>query len=195
MASKKRWLLRIGLALLISLIGGILFLELGSLWYFDGVPAAEVTISLPPAAVCDPTIYPPDPEKLAALESALEVRRQGRRITPDELEGVLVAAPQADLPYRNGVFCNGMVYISQRLSPPARRYVARHELEHYFQFQGLDGGCQDWELCANWEAAREYPWGLLTTITSSLVEAFRLSPSFWDFLFNAWFAFKFYFLP
>ena len=145
MGSRKRWLPRIALVLLLTLIGGILFLELGSRWYFDGVPE---TVSLPPAAVCDPAIYPPVPEKLAALESILEVRRQGRRITPDELEGVLVAAPQADLPYLNGVFCNGMVYISQRLSPSARRYVARHELEHYFQFQGLDGGCQDWELCA-----------------------------------------------
>ena len=192
MGSRKRWLPRIALVLLFTLIGGVFFLELGSRWYFDGVPE---TVSLPPAVVCDPDIYPPDPEKLAALDSLLEVRRQGRRITPDELEGALVAAPQADLPYRNGVFCNGMVYISQRLAAPARRYVARHELEHYFQYQGLDGGCQDWELCATWEAAREYPWGFLTTITSSLWASFRNSPSVWDFLFGSWTIFKIYLLP
>jgi len=192
MGSRKRWLPRIALVLLITLMGGILFLEVGSYWYFEGAPE---TLFLPLAAVCDPEVYPPDPDKLATLEGLLEVRRQGREISPEELERALVAAPQADLPYRNGVFCNGIVYISQRLSIPARRYVARHELEHYFQFQGLDGGCQDWELCATWEAAREYPWGFLTTITSSLVESFRLSPSFWDFLFSSWKIFKIYLLP
>jgi hypothetical protein len=192
MTPKKRKLTRLLVISLAFLVSFLLFLEIGSRLYYEGVPEE---ISLAPAAVCDPAVYPPDPEKLAALERLLEVRRQGRRITPDELERVLVAAPQEDLPYRNGVFCTGMVYISQRLSPPARRYVARHELEHYFQFQGLDNDCQDWELCATWEAAREYPWGFLTTITSSLLESFRVSPSFWDFLFGSWEVFKVYLLP
>ena len=180
------------LIILALFVAFILFLELGSRWYYEGDPE---TVALPPAAVCDPLVYPPDPEKLAALENTLDGRREGRRITPEELEEVLVAAPQQDLPYRNGVFCNGMVYISQRLAPAARRYVARHELEHYFQFQGLDEGCQDWELCATWGAAREYPWGFITTITSSLAESFRLSPSVWHFLFSSWKIFKIYLLP
>ena len=192
MLSKKPTLTRLILLMFVLFVGFILFLELGSRLYYEG---DLETISIPPAAVCDPVVYPPDPEKLAALESLLEVRRQGSRITPEQLEGVLVAAPQDDLPYRNGVFCNGMVYISQRLSPAARRYVARHELEHYFQFQGLDEDCQDWELCATWGAAREYPWGFLITISSSLLESLRSSPSLWDFLFGSWKIFKIYLLP
>ena len=186
---KLTWLFVISLAFLVSFS---LFLELGSRLYYEGVPEG---ISLAPAAVCDPAVYPPDPDKLAALESLLDIRRQGSRINPDQLDSVLVAAPQDDLPSRNGVFCNGMVYISQRLGPAARLYVARHELEHYFQFQGLDEDCQDWELCATWGAAREYPWGFMTTITSSLWESFRLSPSIWDFLFGSWTIFKIYLLP
>jgi hypothetical protein len=192
MQSKKSRIVRLTLIILALFVAFILFLELGSRWYYEGDPE---TVALPPAAVCDPLVYPPDPEKLAALENTLDGRREGRRITPEELEEVLVAAPQQDLPYRNGVFCNGMVYISQRLAPAARRYVARHELEHYFQFQGLDEGCQDWELCATWGAAREYPWGFITTITSSLAESFRLSPSVWHFLFSSWKIFKIYLLP
>jgi len=186
---KLTWLFVISLAFLVSFF---LFLEIGSRVYYERDPEE---ISLAPAPVCDPAVYPPDTEKLAALESLLEDRQQGNRIKPDQLESVLVAAPQEDLPSRNGVFCNGMVYISQRLAPSARSYVARHELEHYFQFQGLDEDCQDWELCATWAAARDYPWGFLTTITSSLVEAFRLSPSIWDFLFGSWTIFKIYLLP
>ena len=192
MQSKKRLLPRVILILLILLLGFVLFLELGSRWFYKGDPE---TITLPPAAVCDQAVYPPDPEKLTALESLREARRQGRKVTPGELEGVLVAAPQEDLPYRNGVFCNGMVYINQRLSPSARNYVARHELEHYFQFQGLDDDCRDWELCATWKAACEYPWGFLATITSSLIWSFRHSPSIWDFLFGSWTIFKIYLLP
>lgn len=192
MRSKKPRIVRLTLILLALLIAFILFLELGSRRYYEG---DLETITLPPAAVCDPTLYPPDPEKLAGLENLLGIRREGRGITPAELEGALVSVPQADLPYRNGVFCNGLVYISQRLSAPARRYVARHELEHYFQLQGLDSGCQDWELCATWEAARDYPWGFLTTITSSLAESFRHSPSVWHFLFSSWTIFKIYLLP
>ncbi len=192
MEPKKRKLTRIVLILLALFVGSIVFLELGSRWYFK----EEVeTVSVPPAVVCDPDLYPPDPEKLEALDNLQEAYRQGDRITPAQLEGVLIAIPQDDMPYMNGVFCNGMVYISQRLSPPARRYVARHELEHYFQFQGLDNDCQDWELCATWKAAREYPWGFLSTITSSLWASFRLSPSFWDFLFGSWNIFKIYLLP
>lgn len=192
MAPKKVKLTRLLVILLALAISLILFLEIGSRLYYGGVPDK---ISLPPAVVCDPAIYPPDPEKAAALESLLEVRRQGMRITPSQLEEILIAVPQEDMPSMNGVFCNEMVYISQRLSSSARRYVARHELEHYFQFQGLDEDCQDWELCATWRAAREYPWGLLTTITSSLRESLRLSPSFWDFLFGSWTIFKIYLLP
>jgi len=192
MEGKKRKLPRIAVGLLALFGGLILFFELGSRLYFEG---DMETISVPSPAVCDPAIYPPDPDKLAALEDTQETRRLGDRITPVQLESVLVAAPQEDMPGINGVYCNGMVYISQRLAPSARRYVARHELEHYFQFQGLDEDCQDWELCATWGAAREYPWGLLTTITSSLRESLRLSPSFWDFLFGSWTIFKIYLLP
>ncbi len=132
MASKKRWS-RIALILLITLVGGIIFLELGSRWYYKD--DLEV-FSLPPAAVCDPAQYPPDPARLAALEDLLDIRHQGRRITPQELEDVLVEAPQEDMPGMNGVFCSGMVIVSKRLSPSARLYVARHELEHYFQIEG-----------------------------------------------------------
>jgi hypothetical protein len=191
MSSKVRRPLRIALVLLLLLIGGILFLELGSrLYYADG----KDLFALPPAAVCDPAQYPPDLARLAALEDLLDVRHQGRRITPQELEDVLVEAPQEDMPGMNGVFCSGMVIVSKRLSPSARLYVARHELEHYFQMEGLDGGCQDWELCATWGAAREYPWGFITTISSSLWESAR-STSIWNFLFGSWEIFKVYLLP
>lgn len=191
MASNKRRPLRIALVLLVLLIGGILFLELGSRLYYED--ETEV-FTLPPAAVCDPVRYPPDPAKLAALEELLDVRLEGRRINPQELERALVPVPQEDMPGLNGVFCSGMVIVSQRLSPSARLYVARHELEHYFQIEGLDGDCQDWELCATWGAAREYPWGFITTISSSLWASAR-SGSIWDFLFGSWEIFKVYLLP
>ena len=190
MASKKRWS-KIALIILITLVGGILFLELGSRLYYEN---PQEVFTQPPAPVCDPIQYPPDPAKLAALEDLLEVSRQGRRVTREELEDVLVAAPQEDMPSMNGVFCSGMVIVSQRLSPSARYYVARHELEHYFQIQGLNADCEDWELCATWGAAREYPWGFITTITSSLWESAR-STSFWSFLFGSWEIFKVYLLP
>jgi hypothetical protein len=192
MSPKKGKLTRLLTILLAFLVSFILFLEIGSRLYYDGVPEA---ISLPPAVVCDPAVYPPNSKKLAALERLQSVYLQGTRITPAQLEEILVAAPQEDMPNMNGVFCNGMVYVSQRLSPSARYYVARHELEHYFQIQGIDEDCQDWELCATWEAAREYPWGFVTTITSSLWESFRLSSSLGDFLFGAWTIFKIYLLP
>ena len=192
MRSKERRRTWIWLSGLILIAAGILYLELGSRRYYDGVVEQ---ISLPPAAICNPELYPPDPAKLAALETLLEVYRQGKRISSDDLERAQIVVPQMDMPYRNGTFCNGMIFISQRLSSSARRYVARHELEHYFQFQGLDGGCRDWELCATWQAAREYPWGFITTISSSLAESYRLSPGLKDFLFSSWTIFKIYLLP
>ena len=192
MSSKNRKTLWILLALLITLVGGVIFLELGSRLYYDDV--AEEVFSCPPAPVCDPEIYPTDQEKFAYLETLQDDYLQGRRIKPEQVENALVAAPQEEMPCMNGVYCSSMVIVSQRLSPSARLYVARHELEHYFQIEGLAEDCQDWEVCATWGAAREYPWGFITTITSSLW-ASASSGSIWDFLFGSWEIFKVYFLP
>ncbi len=143
---------------------------------------------------CDPTLNPPDQDKITFLTALGEKYREGISITRDDLDQALILVPAGDMVGLNGVYCNGMIFISDRLKQGARYYVARHELEHVFQAQGLSGDCGDQESCAHWTAAREYPLGLIQTVVSSLVGAYRLSPSLWTFLVNNWVMFKCYFL-
>lgn len=191
MAKKKRLLPRFLLGSLFVLAFGILFLELGSRLY------REPDQNFPPAerVVCDLDRYPPDEGKLAAIQKLVGKKARGEKITREDLDRALISAPQEHMPYLNGVVCNQMIFVSSRLPESARYYVARHELEHVFQGHGMNGDCQDLELCATWAAGWEFPFGLLRTITSSLREAYRISPSFWSFLFGSWKVFKFTLLP
>ena len=191
MAKKKRLLPRFLLGSLFLLVFGILFLELGSRLYRE--PDQDYTA--PEWVVCDLDRYPQEASKLIVIQELVGKKVQGEKITREDLDRASIYAPQEHMPGLNGVVCNQMIFVSSRLPESARYYVARHELEHVFQQQGMDGDCQDWELCATWAAAWEFPLGLLRTITSSLREAYRISPSLWSFLFSSWRVFKFTLLP
>jgi len=191
----------------------VLFLEAGSRWYrepegdfpaperavcdLDRYPLDEgkTLVIQELVGVCDLDRYPLDEGKTLVIQELVGKKARGEKITREDLDRALISAPQDDMPGLNGVVCNQMIFVSSRLPESARYYVARHELEHVFQQQGMDGDCQDWELCATWAAAWEFPLGLLRTITSSLREAYRISPSLWSFLFSSWRVFKLTLLP
>ncbi len=177
--------------LLMLVVVGIIFLDLGSNWYIRSTP----TSTAPEILVCHLDYYPRNEAKIQLLAELVRNFEGGVKIENDALDQVVVLAPQADMPGLNGIVCNGMIIVSSRLEGPARYYVIRHELEHVFQMEGLRAGCQDWELCATWAAVPEHPVGFILAIISSLQEAYRLSPTVWDFLFSSWYVFKVYFLP
>ena len=191
MAKKKRLFPKLIFGSLFLLGFTILFLELGSRWYRE--PGQD--FPAPERAVCDLDRYPLDEGKTLVIQELVGKKARGEKITREDLDRALISAPQDQMPGLNGVVCNQMIFVSSRLPESARYYVARHELEHVFQQQGMDGDCQDWELCATWAAAWEFPLGLLRTISSSLREAYRISPSLWSFLFSSWRVFKFTLLP
>ncbi len=177
--------------LIILLLALIIFLELGSSWYIRSHPSS----SAPEILVCHLDYYPVVEGKLSILAELVQKHENGERITKDELDQVVILAPQVDMPGLNGIVCNGMIIVSSRLQGSARLYIIRHELEHVFQMEGLEPDCQDPELCATWVPAREFPLGFVDAILSSLREAYRISPSFWEFLFSSWYIFKVYLLP
>ena len=191
MAKKKRLFTKFFVGSLFLLGFTILFLELGSRWYRE----PEGDFPAPERAVCDLDRYPLNEGKTLVIQELVGKKARGEKITREDLDRALISAPQDQMPYLNGVVCNQMIFVSSRLPESARYYVARHELEHVFQQQGMDNDCQDWELCATWAAAWEFPLGLLRTISSSLREAYRISPSLWSFLFSSWRVFKFTLLP
>jgi len=148
----------------------------------------------PEFLACDTNRYPPDQEKIDFLAVLVEKQLQGLPITQEDLDRSMYLVPNHDMVGINGLFCNGMIIISERLPIGARYYVARHELEHLFQSAGVAVDYQDMEFSAHWVATREFPLGLIHTVISSLVGAYQLSPSTWAFLVNIWVMFKFYFL-
>ncbi len=179
------------LAGLLLVVGFVSYLEIGSQRYTRDMPVR----ARGPIAVCDTARYAVDPDKQAAIDHLVEKRRAGEPITRTDLDRAMIVIKQEEMRGINGVYCSELIFVSSRLPGPARYYVARHELEHAFQHFGAADPCQDDELCANWIAGREYPLGLLQTITSSLAAATKLYPSFQEFLFGSWAIFKFYFLP
>lgn len=191
MTKKPRLLTKILLGGLFILVLLILFLEVGSRFYRE--PAHNSGSAL--WVICDLNQYPPDEEKQVAILELVGKKTRGEKITRQDLDRGLISAPQEHMPIANGIVCNQMIFVSSRLPESARYYVARHELEHVFQQHGVGGDCQDFELCASWAAGWEFPLGLLRTITSSLREAYRISPSFWSFLFSSWRVFKMTLLP
>ena len=191
MAKPLRSCLFFLLILFVLFLGSIVFLELGSRWYIMSTPSS----SAPEILVCHLDYYPINEEKILILDQLTQKHANGEQIQDHELESASILAPQADMPSLNGIVCNGMIIVSSRLEGPARLYVIRHELEHVFQIAGLEPDCEDTELCATWAAALDYPLGFVSAIISSLKEAYRLSPSVWEFLFSSWYVFKVYLLP
>jgi hypothetical protein len=177
--------------LIILFLAVIIFLELGSSWYIRSTPSS----SAPEILVCHLDYYPANEGKISILAELVQKHESGEKITGHDLEGSVILAPQEDMPGLNGIVCNGMIIVSSRLQGSARLYIIRHELEHVFQMAGLEPECEDEELCATWAAAWEYPLGFVFAIISSLKEAYRISPSFWDFLFSSWYIFKVYLVP
>lgn len=179
------------LGILILVVGLVIYLEFGSQRYVQDMPPRQ----RPPIAVCNAARYPVNQGKQAAIDELVEKRRAGESITRADLDRAIILINQEEMQGINGVYCNELIYVSSRLPRLARYYVARHELEHAFQHFGAADPCQNDELCANWIAGREYPLGLVQTITSSLAAAYKLYPSFQEFLFGSWGIFKCYFLP
>jgi hypothetical protein len=177
--------------LTISLVVFIIFLELGSRQFM----ASESALSAPPILVCHLDYYPVDEEKITLISKLVDKHQNGEMISDLELYRAALSAPQEDMPGLNGIVCNEMIIVSDRLQGAARSYVIRHELEHVFQLVGLKPDCQDMELCATWVAAFEYPLGFVLTVISSLIEGYREFPSFREFLFSSWYIFKIYLLP
>ncbi len=177
--------------LLVLFLSSIIFLELGSSWYIR----SHSSSSAPEILVCHTDYYPVIEKKLFYLDELIQKYQRGEKINQGDLEGIVVIAPQVDMPSLNGIVCNGMIIVSSRLQGSARFYVIRHELEHVFQMEGLRPNCQDTELCATYAAMLEYPLGFGLAGISSLKEAYRISPSFWEFLFSSWYVFKVYLLP
>jgi hypothetical protein len=177
--------------LAIILVTLVVFLELGSNWYIQSHPTSEA----PPILVCHLDYYPVDQKKTESLAELLDKYKKGEKISTRELDQVALLASQGDMPGLNGIVCNGMIIVSDRLVGSARIYVIRHELEHIFQMEGLETDCQDDELCATWAAARVYPVGFIAAVISSLIEAYQETSSIWEFLFSSWYLFKIYLLP
>lgn len=176
---------------LILLFTFILFLEVGSRLYArERKPRSAFD-----PVVCDPTSYPVDQDKIRELNALVEAKRGGQDITRGDLIRAMILVREEDMTRINGIYCNGLIYVSAGLPERAMYYVARHELEHVFQHKGVTRECENDEFCANWIAGSEYPLGLLQTVFSSLIKAYRLYPSVWAFLFGSWRIFRFYFLP
>ena len=174
----------------VGLVVFLIFLEVGSRHYQCPISDAKEEI-----AVCDIAKYPTNMSKLASLEDLIIRKKQGREATQEDLDSVMTVAQQESMPGFNGYYCNGSIYVSARLPKAARYFVARHELEHAYQSNGLGNDCKKVEYCATAEAAKDYPIGFLQTIVSSLTRSFRESPTFGCFLFGSWKIFKSYILP
>ncbi|MFO8036548.1 MAG: hypothetical protein R6U57_07985 [Anaerolineales bacterium] len=181
---------RILLGGLILLVAFVFFLEIGTRRYVKNrVPLGTIEF-----VVCDESKYPIDEEKIRVLDGLVQARKEGHEITREDLDAAMIVVREEDMTRINGVYCNGLIYVSEALPERAMYYVARHELEHVFQHKGVTRVCENDEYCANWIAGSEYPLGLLQTIVSSLVRAYRLYPSVWAFLYGSWRIFKVYFL-
>ena len=132
-------------------------------------------------------------EQQQVIDEIMEKRNAGESISKEEyrsaMELLVYEAPPELLGIANGVVCRGRVaFVRNSLQEQAKRFVARHELEHLFQTTH-----EDQEVKANIAAGKEYPIGLISTIVSSLREA-KSKLSWCCFLKNSWFAFKLYFL-
>ena len=138
-----------------------------------------------------PFFYSPEQQQL--IDEIMENRGAGESISKEEyrsaMDSLVYEVPPELLGRANGVVCRGGVaFVRNSLPEQARRYVARHELEHLFQTTR-----ENEEVAANIAAGKEYPIGLISTVVSSLVEA-KSKLSWCCFLKSSWFAFKLYFL-
>ncbi|MBS3751083.1 MAG: hypothetical protein KGY39_06210 [Anaerolineales bacterium] len=190
MKKKRKLLGKVFLGVLLLLVAFVLFLEIGSRRYMKKhVPQRSFDF-----VVCDQSKYPVDEDKIQVLKGLVGARREGQAITQEDLNRAMIVVREEDMTHINGVYCNGLIYVSEALPEKAMYYVARHELEHVFQHRGVARECDNDEFCANWIAGSEYPLGLLQTIFSSLIRAYHLYPSVWVFLYGSWRIFRYYFL-
>jgi hypothetical protein len=186
---------KIALTLLITLGTGlvlvILFLELASKKYYCPTP-------LPPSVFsCVQKVQPKmgvvEREKLLAdFKSRIAT---GDEITKEEFrqaaENLILKINPNDLGRLNGIACSNVGYVRNDLSAEATKFVQRHELEHLLQA----GTVKNREFSANIAAAKEYPWGLLSTITFSLRERAKYYDSSFCYISSLWKTFKVYFIP
>jgi hypothetical protein len=135
-------------------------------------------------------------ERAQAILAELRQRRARNETIPkpdykaaaDEL--VVELSPE-ELPFLNGIAYGGRGFVRSDLPGQAKPFVVRHELEHLLQ----TGQERNKEFSANVAAAREYPLGLLQTITFSLKERRRYHGSVSSYVAGLWNTFKTYFLP
>jgi hypothetical protein len=145
--------------------------------------------------VCDPNIYPANAGKSEGIKSLIQKKAGGINPTPEELLSVAIFAPYKDMEGLNGVYCNENIIVRDNLNENAKLFVARHELDHAFQWAGVADNCPNAENCAVMSAAAEYPIGFVDLVVSSLAVAYNDIPDKQCFLFSSWHVFRTYILP
>ncbi len=141
--------------------------------------------------VCNISDFPVDEYKIQLIQELVERERQGIKPSRSGLLKAAIFVNYEEIYGLNGIVCNGMFFVRDNLPDEGKLFVARHELEHIFQDNGINHGCYEiqFESCATSEAAKEYPVGFIEAILSSLILAFQESPTIWCFLFGSWFVF------
>ncbi|MCZ7670485.1 MAG: hypothetical protein M5U34_26710 [Chloroflexi bacterium] len=142
--------------------------------------------------ICEQEMTVYDDEELAILENLRSDRAEGipvSKATYREAMDMLVAEIDPTLlGPAAGIVC-GIAYVRNSLPNQARLYVKRHEFEHLLQ----DPLMENSEMAANVVAAKEYPIGLVQTITYALWEG-KKELTWCCFLVGGWAIFKSYFL-
>ncbi len=166
------------------------YLENGSNNYFCEAGSRDIQIK-----VCNTNYYPVNGKKVKILNELIEQKAAG--INPDrtELMSAVIFAPYEDMPGLNGVFCNNNIIVRSDLGEEGKSFVARHELDHVFQWAYVGNDCTRSEFCATMNAAMEYPSGFIETIISSLIVSYKETPDKQCFLFTSWKIFRVYILP
>ena len=103
------------LGITFALGGLILALEISS----QRIHASQKSHPAPAYLACDPILNPPDQDKITFLTALGEKHREGISITRDDLDQALILVPAGDMVGLNGVYCNGMIFISDRLKQGA----------------------------------------------------------------------------
>lgn len=170
-----------------------LFLEVSSRIHECKTPPRQVLFS------CREENRPEElKEKKSILDELKNKRLKGEKISKEEYRQaanifIVEVEPSKLDNYFNGMACRqyGYGYARDNLPERAKNFVKRHELEHLLQ----SGTEKNVEFSANYAAAKEYPFGLIATVFSSIKYRAKYFGSRLCYILNLWSTFKSYFLP
>ena len=187
---KKRKKIVVGCVWVIGiLIGFVVILEILSRTCHCSTPMYSE--SMP---TCDKHLYADDANVKNYLNELSGKYKQGISPTPEELEKAVIKVTRDSIGGANGMYCNGVAFVSNDLPMQAELYVRRHELEHAFQYV-LQMEVANPESAANYTAAKEYPIGMIETVIVSIMKGKSHFSSTTCYLIALWETFKRYFLP